>query len=265
MFRDEAPYLREWIEYHNMLGVSHFYLFNNLSSDNYKAVLTPYIDSGLVELIEWPYESKKATNIIDSYKDIQVAAYRAGLKLAKKSSMWLAIIDIDEFLVPVKGTNLLKFLAKYQDKDNIGGLCLPWVFYGTSHVKKIPENRLLIETLLLNGGAVAGGDQNGIFQSGAYKSIVRPKYVEALNSAHYCLYRPDRQHIQTGYDQALINHYWTRDEDFLYNKKIPLREIWGTDTQTVLDWAGGMNQNTPYGRSISRFIPELRKRMGMTP
>lgn len=52
LFKNEAPFLREWIEYHLMIGVSHLYLYNNCSSDNYLAILKPYIKSGVVELFD---------------------------------------------------------------------------------------------------------------------------------------------------------------------------------------------------------------------
>ena len=55
VFRNEAPYLREWIEFHRIVGVEKFFLFNNRSEDDYKSVLTPYIESGLVELTQWPH------------------------------------------------------------------------------------------------------------------------------------------------------------------------------------------------------------------
>jgi hypothetical protein len=54
MFKDEAPWLKEWISYHhNILGVEHFYLYNNDSSDDYREVLRPWIDQHIVELIDW--------------------------------------------------------------------------------------------------------------------------------------------------------------------------------------------------------------------
>src|ERR1700733_4250019 len=55
IFRDEAPYLKEWIEFHKLVGVEHFYLYNNCSEDDYSAVLQTYIDQEEVELIQWPY------------------------------------------------------------------------------------------------------------------------------------------------------------------------------------------------------------------
>ena len=29
IYRDEAPYLREWIEFHRLVGVEHFFLYDN--------------------------------------------------------------------------------------------------------------------------------------------------------------------------------------------------------------------------------------------
>ena len=54
IFKNEAPFLKEWIDYHTIVGVDHFYLYNNNSDDNYKEVLEPYIRQGIVTLIEWP-------------------------------------------------------------------------------------------------------------------------------------------------------------------------------------------------------------------
>lgn len=46
IFKNEAPYLREWIEYHLIVGIEHFYLYNNNSEDNFEEVLRPYIEKG---------------------------------------------------------------------------------------------------------------------------------------------------------------------------------------------------------------------------
>ena len=51
-FRDEAKYLKEWIEFHLLVGVDDFYLTNHLSVDNYLEVLQPYIDKGIVKITD---------------------------------------------------------------------------------------------------------------------------------------------------------------------------------------------------------------------
>ena len=54
IFKNEALFLKEFIEYHLLIGFEHFYFYNNNSEDNYLDVLKPYMDAGIVTLIEWP-------------------------------------------------------------------------------------------------------------------------------------------------------------------------------------------------------------------
>lgn len=56
IFKNEAPFLKEWLDYHLTVGIDHFYLYNNNSDDNFKDILQPYIEKGLVTLVDWPYE-----------------------------------------------------------------------------------------------------------------------------------------------------------------------------------------------------------------
>lgn len=255
IFQDEGPYLKEWIEYHKLMGVEHFFLYNNLSEDDYLSELSDYIQRGEVDLIEWPVETSDAA----SFVKMQCDAYRDALE--RSNCKWLAIIDIDEFLVPAIENNLIDFLAKYEKDPKIGGVVFPWVFFGTSHIEKIPEGRLLIEMLTLNGGPVQGGNARAIWNSGNYKSIVRVKRVSELVSPHYCLYRKGVKHTLVSFDLGQINHYWTRDEAFLREVKIPRREKWGYSPETTRRWADGMNQTTEYGERIKRFIPLLKERL----
>ena len=86
ILKNEAPYIKEWIEYHKMLGVERFYLYDNESEDNLQDVLQPYINSGLVY-----YHSIKG-------KCVQFLAYRDAVYKYKDQTTWMAFIDIDEFI-----------------------------------------------------------------------------------------------------------------------------------------------------------------------
>ena len=77
IFKNEAKYLREWIEFHKIVGVEHFYLYNNFSTDDYLSVLTPYIDSGLVTLIDWPVMQG------------QMSAYRDCVEKIQNETQWI--------------------------------------------------------------------------------------------------------------------------------------------------------------------------------
>ena len=41
VYRNEAPYLREWIEFHRLVGVERFFLYNNRSTDTTWAYYSP--------------------------------------------------------------------------------------------------------------------------------------------------------------------------------------------------------------------------------
>ena len=52
IFRDEARYLAEWLEFHQRQGVERFYLYENNSTDDWERALAPFSDA--VELHRWP-------------------------------------------------------------------------------------------------------------------------------------------------------------------------------------------------------------------
>ena len=46
IFRDEALYLEEWLQFHHIHGVEHFYLYDNGSADDPLGVLDPWVGRG---------------------------------------------------------------------------------------------------------------------------------------------------------------------------------------------------------------------------
>lgn len=47
--KNEGPYLREWIEYHRLVGIRKIYFYDNESEDDTRAILAPYVDAGVVD------------------------------------------------------------------------------------------------------------------------------------------------------------------------------------------------------------------------
>ena len=43
IFKNEGPYLKEWLEFNHLIGIEHFFMYNNNSEDNYLELLNPYI------------------------------------------------------------------------------------------------------------------------------------------------------------------------------------------------------------------------------
>lgn len=131
IFRNEAPYLKEWIEFHKIVGVEHFYIYNNFSDDNYKEVLSPYVKDGTLDLIEWPYEQG------------QMKAYQDCLTKYSEQTKWIGFIDLDEFVVPVKYDSIYEFLRKFE--KNRPSVLMYWRLFGTSGKLDRDRNTLITE------------------------------------------------------------------------------------------------------------------------
>jgi hypothetical protein len=124
IIKNEGPYLQEWIEYHKMLGVEQFYLYDNESADNTQEVLEPYIDEGTVKYKFWPGHP------------VMIEALNDCLKTRKNESFWIGFVDPDEFIVPVKHNSIPEILKEYEE---YGGLGINWIVYGSSGHEKKPE------------------------------------------------------------------------------------------------------------------------------
>lgn len=255
IFQDEAPYLREWVEYHRLLGVEHFYLTNHASHDNFREVLQPYIQEGLVELKD---EYSKGDDF-ESFHIIQCSTYSDCLKQTRGISKWVAFIDIDEYILPMKEQSLADFLIPY---EKYGALGVNWLMFGTSNIKEIPKGKLLIETLT---SCTEQGYANNLY----VKSIVRPECALRFENPHQPVFEPgyyavnsDRFAFQGKMSDYIltnkirINHYWTRDEKFFFNKKVARQKRWGgtPDPEAIFK-----KMNCNKDELILRYVPSLRK------
>lgn len=259
IFHNEDRFLKEWIEYHRLVGVEHFYLFNHLSTDSYLDVLTPYIEKGIVELFDWPYPTQNHKNWVK----VQCGAYNFLVDLRKEETFWLAIIDTDEFIVPVKPENLQNFLTKY---EKYAGLGINWVHFGSSHVTRIPENKTLIGTLTKRAPLY-------IEKNHFVKSIVQPKKIKLVNKPHHCLYKKGYFHVTENKEpfrrnksftnvisvnKIRIHHYPHRDEEFFYNEKRRRFKEWFPNAPHK---EMETNYNDIKDPLMLRYVPVLEKRL----
>ncbi|MCL1938347.1 MAG: glycosyltransferase family 92 protein [Candidatus Azobacteroides sp.] len=119
--KNEAPYFEEWIEWHRKQGVEKFYIYDNESSDNTKEVLAPYVKSGLVEYVFWPGMKR------------QLTAYDDCLDKHRLDARWIAVIDMDEFIVPIKDRTIPEFLKRF---ENFSVVEINWLIYGSGGARK---------------------------------------------------------------------------------------------------------------------------------
>lgn len=255
IFKDNAPYFREWIEFHRLVGVEHFYLYNNESEDNFHDVLDPYVREGIVTLIEWPNQPKRPEKRYDWVKRTQESAYNHCCSRVIGKTKWLAVIDTDEFLVPDAYNNIVEYLQTHDDESAI---FVFWRVYGTSGIYDIPPNQLLIEMLTKRFPLEHEENQQG-------KLIVKPEEVIKFTWAgHQCFYRNFAIAFVSNPFDIRINHYVNRTIKFFYEKKIPFKKMMDNATWTQKEIEARLTGgNDVEDRIMDRFISSLRKNLGM--
>jgi hypothetical protein len=239
MFKNEAPYLKEWVEYHRLVGVDHFWLYNDTSSDNWEEVLQPYIQEGLVEVIDW--SNKHAPD--KSWIPAQIEAYVDAFRRAKLQVTWVAPIDIDEFLVPMKEQTVTECLQKHF--SHAKAVYVNWRNFGTSGVTIPTSEPILFQ---LTDCSLKGHSDNSVG-----KSILRPACVLLSGQYyphHFFLLNNDPYADGEGnpmYFQGTIlptdgrhkdcflriNHYVLRDESCYKTKR--LARATGADREMLLE------------------------------
>jgi hypothetical protein len=249
VFQHEAPWLKEWLEFHLMIGVEHFYLYNNLSNDDYLSILQPYIASGIVELFEYPEVGFNAKN--------QSRTYNHALALAKEDGVkWLAIIDADEFITPNSPTALRKILKKH---ERYPGIYLRWQIFGTSEVDHLEEGELMIEKLMYRAPKRHPANKWG-------KSIVQPELTRHSLSPHVCSYLNHEKEVELSIKKLRINHYYFRTEAYLHQIKIPrLKRTAECGTGNIFSYVDILHfrpiANSIYDNSMKQFIKPLKDKM----
>lgn len=115
--KDEGQYLKEWLDWHQNMGVEKFYFYDNGSSDRTREILQPYIEAGVLEYTFYPGRKK------------QLAAYDDCLTRHRFDTRWLAFIDIDEFIVPLKDKSVPEFLERF---EGFPAVEINWLIYGSN-------------------------------------------------------------------------------------------------------------------------------------
>lgn len=258
VFRDEAPYLREWIEFHRMIGVQHFYLVNDRSIDDFEAVLAPYREANLVTLIEQPCPDHLVER---GWIEYQRMLYQGLCQCLAHKAAWLALIDVDEFLVPERDESVLDVLARHAD---CGAVHVRWEPFGTSHLPRLDPGLPMIAQLRLKWRFRAGHEMLG-------KSIVRPECVETAN-IHHCRLSPG----WTTHDcnpgmgrrtpELKLYHYWSRDERFLWDVKLPrTAAIKGWDLAQIGQQYFRDLFNEEHDTVMPRYVDRLMNRLERPP
>ena len=126
IFKNEAVAMREWLIHHIGQGVEHFYLINNGSTDDWQSQV-----SGLPVTV---YTDKERHKQQQHYNDYF-------LDIVKVEALWVAVIDLDEFLYARDPyTDIPSFLRTVPNKTS--QILVRWKMFGSNgHIKQPPSIR----------------------------------------------------------------------------------------------------------------------------
>jgi glycosyl transferase family 92 len=249
MFKDEAPYLLEWLAFHRMIGVDLFVLYDNGSRDGGADRIRGSSFARNVTLIDWPERLG------------QLAAYRHFRINHAPSFTWVAFIDIDEFIMPLTGGSIRDILMRriYQQYAQV---LLQWLVFGPSGHERRPEG-LVIEnyTRRLPETAEASRHIKTIVRTDRLRGIdYTPHAAECSGPA--CNTRgeavlPYAIQPTECHDTMAIYHYFTKSfEDWEFKRQRGRGDSLEPYQERVfLDVAG---EATVEDLRAMRFVPRLR-------
>jgi hypothetical protein len=200
--KGEERFIEEWLVYHRLLGVNHFFLYDNDPELPLRSLLSAY--ESFVTVIDWPGDPTASW----PGRNLQIKTYTHALACKAASYTWVTFLDPDEFIVLRKHDTLPTFLSLF---ENVGSVRLNWHVFGHNGYYENPK-----------GLVTAALTRRMAMPSPRTKAITRTEAVTSIESAHCCRLKRGWRTVDANgqlYSEALypgkthcahINHYQCR-------------------------------------------------------
>lgn len=263
IFKGEDRYLKEWIEFHRIVGVEHFFLYDNGDSEESRQILKPYIQDGVVTYTPFPELNEKLLRNRYGKKNfsrlsMQNLAYGNCVLNYSKYYKWLIKIDIDEFLYPLEPYNSIGEVFDILDGKNIKGFAFKASRFGPSG--KIEKSDLpVIETFTKRYSEY---DRNWKV---AGKSISLDKKI-GFHGCHKYSYKfsISKKEVDDKRTEKYLhlNHYYIKSKEE-YLEKIDFHSSGHkAGKENVGKWPiADKEADFEDEKNIFRFLPQLKERL----
>lgn len=187
---NQGRYLKEWIDFHVLMGFQFFLIFDDGSTDDTFDVLAPYVQAHTVVIVharpsfEMCSDRVRHTKKEHQQNDCQKTVFNYARSQLSSRSAWMANFDVDEFVWTPKGPGQLPLMLMDPSLSGYDRLDIMGLVFGTSNVSR-PSPRPVLET---------------------YTHRVRPN-LEDLHGpgfARKALFRPGRVRFVTVHDSWCI-------------------------------------------------------------
>jgi hypothetical protein len=203
--RNRVKLTVEWIQWHRLLGVRHFHVYDDSSTDGLAAALAPFVDAGVVELHDAPQPPYSFRGMPKTGP--QFSAYDDCLTRAAPGREWVALFDNDEFPALTKHACLTDYVVdavaarRRGDGRLVGAVALPWADVGHRNEMRDAARSQLEMT----------GFSMGVMDPHQHiKSIVRSHLVTTMETPHQADLADNAITIFATGDEVAGKHLHTR-------------------------------------------------------
>ena len=211
IMKNEEPYVKEWLDYHLLAGVDHFFIYDNDSTEDFKKILQPYIDAELVTYIFYPGKAR------------QYEAYNAAVRDYKFYCRYMAFVDGDEFILSKSKPTITEVVEEILTPNpNAAALGVNWIFYGSNHQDTADYSKGVIERFTLREESV----------NKHIKTIANPRKINYFCNPHFSIYfsscfsvNEQGENFDGAFNEyasdekIVINHYYMKSREE-YLKKV---------------------------------------------
>lgn len=268
-FKNEAPFILEWLAYHRAIGFDDFLIYTNDCDDETVPMLDRLSQLGLV------------THRDNTQKPGQRNGHqaRAFLKAVKDpmylQARWCAIIDADEFVNIHVGDGQIRDLT--QTAEGADAISLTWRVFGTAgHITYAPDfvtRQFKRAARHFSPRPAQAWGMKTVFQTRAFERLGahRPRiptggdwssirWVDGNNRVMPSEFHTDnwRHNRETyGYDLGQVNHYAVRSHHSFLMKQLRGRVFGGREMDlTYWTW---MNRNEEADTTITRHQRAMKR------
>ena len=224
IMKDEEPYVKEWIDYHLLAGVNHFYIYDNESTPEFKKILQPYIDAGVVTYKFYPGKARQYT------------AYNDAFKRFRFQCRYMPFIDADEFIFPKSKPTIIEIVDEiFGDSQTTAALGVNWLMFGSNNLKKADFSRGVLERFTMRCAEV----------NHHTKAITNPRRIKFFQNPHFATYYEGTFSVNEHGEKfgGAFNETKTVDKIAIHHYHFKTRE----------EYAVKVNRGSPTGYSGKNF------------
>jgi len=214
-FKKENLYIQEWLEYHLLVGVDHFYLYDQDGSNEAREILNPYEKAGVVTRHLWThYDGTKFDGPTRFY---QVNKNHLGFAHCasnyRDNTSWMMKIDIDEFLYPSGGDDSLLPYLHSLDRKRIKGVRIPRFNFGNNGHQTRPAG------LVTEAYTYRESDYSNHKDMANCSFLSNNRFCNSAHRWHYRLLKPGKLITEEQAIGIRINHYYTKSFEEYQNRQ----------------------------------------------